>query len=142
VDTTKDIANCGGCGMACGAGDGCIDGTCQCVISDSVSFKADIEPILGGGCAAAGCHTGARPKENLALDVGKSYSELVDVAATQCGGARKLVVPGSPSSSYLMQKLLKIDICTGTQMPKANQTLPAGDLNKISSWICSGAPNN
>jgi hypothetical protein len=142
VDTTKDIANCGGCGMACGAGEGCVNGACQCVTSASVSFKADVEPILGGGCGAAGCHSGARPKEGLTLVTGSAYSNLVGVATTQCNGTRKRVVPGSPSSSYLMQKLLKIDVCTGTQMPKANQTLPAADLDKISSWICSGAPNN
>jgi hypothetical protein len=142
VDTKSNIANCGGCGMACGAGDVCVDGACQCVISVSVSFTADVEPIFAAGCSAAGCHTGARPKEGLALDNGSAYSELVNVATTQCSGKRTLVVPGSPSTSYLMQKLLKIDICTGTQMPKANQTLPAADLDKISSWICAGAPDN
>jgi hypothetical protein len=67
---------------------------------------------------------------------------LVDVTASQCGGKRKLVVPGSPSSSYLMQKLLDVDVCTGTQMPKAGQSLPAAQLDAISSWICAGAPNN
>lgn len=142
VDTKADAANCGGCGVACGAGEGCVDGACQCVVSATVSFKADVEPILDGACTAAGCHTGARPKESLALDTGTAYAELVNVATSQCGGKRKLVVPGSPSSSYLMQKLLKIDVCTGTQMPKAGQFLPAADLDVISSWICSGAPDN
>jgi hypothetical protein len=41
-----------------------------------------------------------------------------------------------------MQKLLNIDTCTGSQMPKAGQSLPKADLEAISSWICSGAPNN
>jgi hypothetical protein len=112
------------------------------VSSGSVSFKTDVEPILDAGCTANGCHTGARAKEALTLDAGKAYGELVDVATNQCSGQRKLVVPGSPSTSYLMQKLLNVDICSGTQMPKANTTIPAKDLDTISSWICSGAPNN
>jgi hypothetical protein len=83
-----------------------------------------------------------KPKENLALDATKSYAELVNVATSECSGQRKLVVPGSPSTSYLMQKLLNVNVCTGTQMPKAGQTLPKAQLDQISSWICSGAPNN
>jgi hypothetical protein len=101
-----------------------------------------VAPILDAGCTANGCHIGARPKEELNLDIAKAYAELVDVATSQCGGKRKLVVPGSPSTSYLMQKLLNVDICSGTQMPKANTTIPAEDIATISSWICSGAPNN
>jgi hypothetical protein len=142
VDTATDAANCGGCGVACGAGEGCVAGVCQCVSTRSVSFKADVEPILSSGCTANGCHTGAKPKENLTLVSGKVYGELVNVATSQCSGKRKLVVPGSPSTSYLMQKLLNVDICTGTQMPKANATIPTKDLDTISSWICAGAPND
>jgi hypothetical protein len=83
-----------------------------------------------------------KPKEGLALDATKAYAELVNVTASQCGGQRKLVAPGSPSSSYLLQKLLNVDVCTGTQMPKAGQSLPQKQIDAISSWICSGAPNN
>lgn len=83
-----------------------------------------------------------KPKENLSLELAKSYAELVNVTASQCGGARKLVVPGSPGTSYLMQKLLNISVCTGTQMPKAGQGLPQKQLDLISGWVCSGAPNN
>jgi hypothetical protein len=142
VDTTRDDKNCGGCGQACGAGETCVAGACQCAASGSVSFKAEVAPILDGACTSAGCHTGARPKEGLALDVANAYAELVDVSTSQCGGKRKLVVPGSPATSYLMQKLLNIDVCTGSQMPKAGQSLPKADLDAISGWICAGAPNN
>jgi hypothetical protein len=142
VDTNTDANNCGACGVACGPGDNCVAGACQCAMSSSVSFKSDVEPILDAACSAAGCHSGARPKEGLSLDTGSVYAELVNVATQQCGGKRKLVVPGSPSSSYLMQKLLNVDVCIGTQMPKAGQSLPAANLDIISSWICSGAPDN
>jgi len=142
VDTATDDANCGGCGQACGAGEACVAGTCQCVASGSVSFKAEVAPILQAACTSAGCHSGARPKEGLALDASKAYAELVGVATSQCGGKRQLVVPGSPATSYLLQKLLNIDLCTGSQMPKAGQSLAEGELDAISGWICAGAPNN
>jgi hypothetical protein len=142
VDTQSDPRNCGDCGKACGAGEACVGGACQCEASVSVSFKADIAPVLDSACTSAGCHTGARPKEGLSLEVSAAYADLVGVTASQCGGKRKLVVPGSPSSSYLMQKLLNVDVCSGTQMPKAGQSLPAAQLDAISSWICAGAPNN
>jgi hypothetical protein len=142
VDTTTDAKNCGSCGSACGAGEACVGGACQCTASGAVSFKNEVAPILQGACTSAGCHSGMKPKEGLALDAAKSYAELVNVTASQCGGSRKLVVPGSPGSSYLLQKLLNVGVCTGTQMPKAGQTLPQKQLDLISDWVCSGAPNN
>ncbi|HVY25200.1 MAG TPA: hypothetical protein VHB79_01560 [Polyangiaceae bacterium] len=142
VDTQTDAANCGGCGMKCGAGEACSAGACQCSSSGAVSFKNDVAPILSGTCTSAGCHAGMKPKENLSLETAKSFGELVNVATSECSGSRKLVVPGSPGTSYLMQKLLGVDICTGTQMPKAGSSLPQKQLDLISGWICAGAPNN
>jgi len=142
VDTKTDAKNCGQCGMVCGAGESCVAGACACSTSGAVSFKNDVAPILQAACTSAGCHSGMKPKENLALTSAVAYSELVNVTASQCGGARKLVVPGSPSSSYLIQKLLGVGVCTGTQMPKAGQGLPQNQLDLISDWVCSGAPNN
>jgi hypothetical protein len=90
----------------------------------------------------AGCHTGTRPKENLALDAGKAFADLVGVATDQCNGQRTLVVPGDVGASYLMNKLLGTDLCTGSQMPKAGQRLTSAELATINTWICQGAPNN
>lgn len=92
-------------------------------------------------CSAAGCHSGARPKENLSLEAGKAYDNLVDVPAQECSGRRR-VVPGDPNASYLVQKLLGVDVCQGTQMPKAGQALPPAELDTINAWICSGATRN
>lgn len=142
VDTQADAANCGKCGNACGAGETCGAGSCACSALGNVSFAKDVAPILSSACTSAGCHSGMKPKEDLSLDATKAYADLVGVTASQCGGQRKLVVPGSPSSSYLMQKLLGVGVCTGTQMPKAGQSLPQQQLDAISAWICSGAPNN
>jgi hypothetical protein len=81
-------------------------------------------------------------QQGLNLSSGMSYSELVNVAASQCNDGRKLVVPNTPSTSYLMQKLVGVDMCTGSQMPKAGQGLPSPQIQTIAAWICNGAPNN
>jgi hypothetical protein len=107
-----------------------------------ISFQRDVQPIFTASCVAAGCHSGARPKEDLSLVAGEAYDELVGVATSQCGGGRTLVEPGNSGVSYLMQKLLGFDLCTGSQMPKAGQSIPAAELEAIGNWICQGAPNN
>jgi hypothetical protein len=81
-------------------------------------------------------------QQGLNLSTGKSYASLVNVNASECNDGRKRVAPGSPSTSYLLQKLTGVSLCSGSQMPKAGQGLPAGETQTIVSWICSGAPNN
>ena len=139
VNTSSDPANCGGCGKACGAGQTCAAGTCSC--GAPVTFGAQVQPIFTTSCAGNGCHAGARPAESLSLEAGKSFAELVNVASSQCA-TRKLVTPGAPGSSYLMDKLLGKDLCMGSQMPKAGTSLPTAQIDAVRSWICQGAPNN
>jgi hypothetical protein len=81
------------------------------------------------------------PKEGLDLTVGKSYADMVNVNASQCTN-RKLVLPGDPANSYMMQKMLGVSICSGTQMPKAGASIPSNQLQAIANWICQGALNN
>jgi hypothetical protein len=141
VDTDTDPLNCGGCGQSCGPGETCSGGACGCDASTSASFASVIAPALEAACAGSGCHAGTRPKENLLLTAAAAYDELVGVASEQCSN-RKLVEPGSPSRSYLMNKLLNVDLCSGTQMPKAGVRIPQAELDAISGWICAGAPRN
>lgn len=140
IDVTSDPNHCGGCGTVCGSGDSCVEGTCQCDADDTLSYAGDIEPWLTAACTGTGCHSGRRPQEGLSFEVGQSYAQLVGVASSQCKD-RLRVAPGSPSTSYLMNKLLGVDLCFGTQMPKADQQLPEEQLAAIASWICAGAPN-
>ncbi len=142
VDLQSDLANCGQCGNVCGAGDACIEGVCKCATTGAFSFKDDIEPILSTTCTGMGCHSGVRPQAGLSLEAGNAYAELVNVPTEQCGGDRLRVAPGSPSQSYVMQKLLNVNICFGTKMPKTDLSLSQTDLDAISDWICSGAENN
>jgi hypothetical protein len=100
-----------------------------------------VQPIFTASCAQAGCHKGIAAQQGLDLSAGKAYADLVNVAASQCSDQRKLVLPGQPSQSYLIDKLMNVDICFGTRMPKL-AALPSGQINTIASWICEGAPNN
>jgi hypothetical protein len=105
-----------------------------------VSFSNDVEPLLGDHCASAGCHSGMRPSEGLSLVAGKAYAALINQPSRSCA-ERLLVSPEDVSSSYLMDKLLDRNLCSGTRMPKSG-TLPAQELSVIESWICHGAKND
>jgi hypothetical protein len=140
VDTATDAGNCGECSNACSMGAACVEGACRCA-ETIVSFRAHVQPIFTASCSASGCHAGARPKESLSLEPGKSYGALVGKPASQCG-ERLLVKPGDAAQSYLVQKIMGVELCSGSQMPKAGQGLPAAELGKITDWICQGAPDN
>lgn len=139
VDVTADTANCGACGNACAPGDGCVAGTCVSC-GPAVGFARDVEPIFMSRCTDSGCHSGARPAASLSLTLGRSYAELVGISAS-CGSL-PLVTPGDVDRSYLWSKLTGVGICSGTQMPKRGESLPAGELELIRSWICRGAAND
>jgi hypothetical protein len=120
----------------------CSAGRCACKSAGTVSFARDIQAIFSRSCATRGCHAGLRPQAGLNLSQGAAYAEIVGVASEQCGASRVRVAPGDPAASYLVDKLLGVDLCFGTQMPKAGVSLPQADLDAIGSWVCSGAANN
>lgn len=140
VDVLSDPNNCGTCGKQCALGQTCTDGKCDCGMS-SVSFAGAIQPIFSASCASMGCHAGVMPQAGLNLTNGKSYAELVNVAASQCNDGRKLVMPGDPGASYIVDKMTGVDLCFGTKMPKLGN-LPSAQVQSVVDWICQGAPNN
>lgn len=81
------------------------------------------------------------PQEGLDLSAGKSYGKLVGVTATQCNDGRKRVTPGDPANSYLIDKMMGVDLCFGTTMPKLG-SLSTPQITTVANWICAGAPNN
>ncbi len=137
VDTTTDQNHCGGCDQPCGSEQSCVGSECVCT-ADPVSFSATIAPLLAAECTAMGCHGFPVAQAGLDLRESASYDELVGVASDQCGD-RLLVAPGDTANSYLVDKLLGVDLCFGTQMPKAGQSLPEADIAAIEAWICYGA---
>ena len=140
VDLQNDPTNCGTCGNACATGQTCAAGQCTCAAA-TVSFATDVQPIFTASCAGAGCHRGVMPQAGLDLSVGKSRAALVDVPASQCNDGRVRVLPGEPSQSYIVDKMMGLDMCMGTMMPKSG-SVPTAQLEIITNWICAGAPDN
>ncbi|MBW2212781.1 MAG: hypothetical protein JRG67_17415 [Deltaproteobacteria bacterium] len=136
-----------GCGDS-GSGDGgCESGQVLC---DGVCID-EIQPtltsiqtgILEVSCTASSCHDADLPAEMLDLS-SRSASEtsLIDVAAEQVGGNR--VTSGDSSASYLMNKLLGVDMALGTtRMPQLDPDgLCTPKIDVIREWIDAGAPIN
>jgi Stigma-specific protein, Stig1 len=138
VNTGTDPRHCGGCGKMCAAGELCLGGACQ-GCGPTVSFAAQVQPIFTTDCTTR-CHSGSQPAGNLSLASGVAHAELVNVVST-CGG-KKHVDPGSPSTSYLINKLTGVGMCSGGIMPKMGGELTAAQIATIRGWICQGAPNN
>lgn len=108
----------------------------------SISLSGGVQPIFTANCAVTGCHTGVAPAQGLNLSAGKSYGALVNVPAVQCTGGTMRVLPGDPAASYLIRKLLGVNLCGGSPMPRNAPTLPAAQIESIAQWILNGAPNN
>lgn len=104
-----------------------------------MSFANQVQPVFTANCTSGGCHSGTKPAASLSLASGVAYGALVNVASS-CAG-RLLVAPGSVSTSYLMNKLLGTNLCSGSKMPKAG-TMPSAEIAAVSGWICEGAPKN
>jgi hypothetical protein len=105
----------------------------------AVDYATQIQPIWNASCTDNACHDATQPSEGLNLTPAASRAEL-NANSGQCG-AYKLVEPGQPERSYLVFKLQGSGPCLiGTKMPKANQSLPAAQIQLVRDWIFNGAP--
>jgi len=100
---------------------------------DRVDFSRDIRPILAGHCL--NCHgpDASTRKADLRLDT-------ADVAMADRGGSR-VVVPGSPDKSLLLERVASSD--PDTRMPPADSAVPRlsdEQLRLLRLWIEQGAP--
>jgi hypothetical protein len=80
-----------------------------------------------------------RPAAELNLSsAAVAFDAMVAVASTQCG-ARRLVEKGEPDASYLVHKIMGIQLCSGSRMPKTGDGLSAVDIDLVRAWIGGGA---
>jgi hypothetical protein len=104
------------------------------------SFKGNVQPILDANCVS--CHqTGSAP-QNLVLESGESYRAIVNHPSTEA--RQMLVVPGAPTTSYLLAKVSGTQTKLGgkgERMPIGGVLQPA-DVETIRAWIAAGAPDN
>lgn len=107
---------------------------------DAISFAAQVEPLLDATCAGNACHDSVMPAQDLDLTAGASYQALVNAASTQCAD-RLLVAPSQPEASYLIDKLLGTNLCSGSRMPKNGSLTPA-QIQIVTDWVREGALDN
>lgn len=103
----------------------------------SVPFDS-IQAIFSNQCT--GCHR-ANTANNGGLDltVGASFNELVDQFSGFVSGV-KLVEPGSPSRSYLFEKINRANPQQGARM-RPSEPMPLADQALIRDWILQLGPH-
>ena len=105
----------------------------------TVSFASDIMPLFNAtGCVTLSCHSSVFPSSNYDLS---SYDGVFGpgVEAKALGACN--VVPGSPGTSYLIEKVLPSPRI-GVQMPNMRTPLTDPQVQLIRTWILEGAQNN
>ncbi|WP_441290932.1 c-type cytochrome domain-containing protein [Sorangium sp. KYC3313] len=140
----SDVGTGGQGGGAGGAGTGGEGGSAPVgdpLCGAGTATFADVRMILNTTCA--GCHGNNGPASaGLDLRANAAHGELVNGNSTECTG-RKLVVPGKPSESYIINKVRGSGLCgDDSRMPPmtAGAALPEASIKKINDWICAGAP--
>jgi hypothetical protein len=97
---------------------------------------ADVVAITSKHCSEGlGCH--------VAMSTGGGvYDQMVNRIAEQCvPEVRLMVEPGNPERSYMIHKMVGLNVCTGQTMPKDQALLPDTDIQVLYDWICVGAPD-
>jgi hypothetical protein len=102
--------------------------TCTIVKGD-VRYSKDVAPIFGS-CSGELCHAAW------------SYATTVGMSSEECCDRRKLIDPGRPERSYILQKLRGTDLCGNTSEMPPGANVPSAVLDVVESWICLGAPDN
>ncbi len=129
----------GGGGGDCPTGQVPCDGVCiDEVASTLTAIQSEVFQV---SCTASSCHDADQPQANLDLSsLTASETNLIDVEADQV--AENRVTPGEPDASYLMNKLLGVDMAEGTtRMPQGDPDgLCEPKLEAVRQWILDGAP--
>jgi hypothetical protein len=96
--------------------------------------------VFAPSCATTGCHTGTNPSVHLRLDPGFARENLVNASSSTQGGWVR-VVPGSPSSSYLLVAVGRVSGPPPRDgiMPLGAPALCAPMIDAIERWIAAGA---
>jgi uncharacterized protein YjdB len=111
------------------------------VSATPISFATQVLAVFTGAADCDGCHP---PSQNLNLEAGQAYGNIVDVTAGQVA-ALKRVRPFRPDSSYLVHKIQGTQATVGgfgSRMPLGAPALSNATINVIRNWILQGALNN
>lgn len=102
------------------------------VPSAPVDFARDVQPIFAQNCGG-GCHLDVVTSGvNLA-----SYTAVLSSVGEQYG--ERIVQPGDPAASPLMDKIASPRPRFGERMPRGRAPLSAEQIGIIEAWIADGA---
>lgn len=92
--------------------------------TSGVTYSGDVWPVINANCT--GCHSGAAPSGNIALE---NYDQIKAKALIPAGQSGSLygAISHDPGNSA---------------MPKSGAKLPDCNILKIKTWIDNGAENN
>ena len=110
------------------------------VQSKSVSFEADVLPILTQYCVMCHIPGAAQGDHSLYPD---AWESMVNVPSVQ--SALLLVEPGRPAASYSYLKLTGGHLAaggSGEMMPSPQNPLAADEIETFRQWIEQGAEND
>lgn len=107
------------------------------------TFDVIQQTIFNPNCLGGGCHNTTDRANNLVLEPGQSFDNLVNVlsfdAAARAAGLLR-VAPGNPDASFLFIKVTGPTPGQGTRMPQGAAPLSSDDIALIQEWILAGAP--
>ena len=99
---------------------------------DTLDFNA-VQGILSANCGGGGCHINqATSGVNLT-----SYETLMNSVGVQYGGP--VVIPGDPSQSPLIDKVMMPSPEHGSRMPRGAEPLEEQEIDMLLDWIGDGA---
>lgn len=106
----------------------------------TVSFSAQILPIMVSNCAVSGCHTGPSPLANF------NPSTYAGLRAGGFTYGANVVIAFDSTNSGLMKMIRGTNNAYGLRMPQKGQYfatgLPDSMIVAIGTWIQQGALNN
>jgi hypothetical protein len=119
---------------------GCMAASCgpadsTCASAKPVKLSDVQQAIFTPTCATTGCHEGASPAQNLSLEDGKTFGNVVNKQSTLAPG-KQLVKPDDAADSELYVQV------HSQLMPQTGGPLTSDQIASIHDWICSGALNN
>ncbi|MBW1758342.1 MAG: hypothetical protein JRJ80_19540 [Deltaproteobacteria bacterium] len=136
-------------GSGCPDGEIACDGMCIPSITATLGGAQGIQAsVFDTSCALSDCHgaTGIHQAELELSSVDVSLDNLVDQLSMQIPASGDMPIPRvdpqNSSGSYIMNKLLAVDMATGTFQMPITGTLCDAKVEAVRQWIDDGAPVN
>ncbi|MBX3272068.1 MAG: hypothetical protein KF729_17515 [Sandaracinaceae bacterium] len=96
--------------------------------------------VVAPRCASSACHGSERESElDLRGEAGSLAALRAREGSGECGGGGRLIVPGDPDASLLVQKLEGAPSC-GARMPVGAPLAPT-TVAAFRAWVAAGAPD-